>query len=392
MDGQEFVLYLLAKRFVSYLKFKDVGPEGPRQKKPYPQELLFRHKAILTDFVYLAGTFHAKLNNEISKPVSEQLYPKLKRELEVLKDFPPKNLRRICRTEFKILHKELGSAFRIQPRIMLFGHKRCERLVEAELEQDLSIVTHCDCGCCASRVQMDGDTASTSGQKNMSVENTGFREVANYGRSFVENNIPKAVAHNRSPYRNRRLNAQSARAYKVDLSRRMLLLIYRLGVKKWSADPKWTKSWNNSIYASAERDAYKSTMITPITFRHTELSDDVVIGLNLNRKSDGQAHKVLGYICVDHPEPGFFNKHRRLAIESLADCLAPYFAVMANVTTESHSVKKANRRLDETSQNVIKICDNNGNLLHWFKERRKQGASEDHRSTERRLRKNEDLL
>ena len=173
--------------------------------------------------------------------------------------------------------------------------------------------------------------------------NTGFRQVESTGSSFLLNDVPRAIFEGR--YENPRLRTQLVH----DLSSSELFR---------SADDltpvQWRSLWKGAEQPSGFSSAYKSTLIVPITLRNNysdpdfvKLLEEMTISTNYanQQQSREMDRAILGYLCFDHPDRGYFQQADEDIGYVVADWLSMFLMVRYAHTTLSTTFTGAQKWL-----------------------------------------------
>lgn len=173
-------------------------------------------------------------------------------------------------------------------------------------------------------------------KKSVSIsENTGFSDAASKGKYYLENNIPEAVC--RRGYKNPRLNPRNAADYKQPI-------VFQ--PRYWGEDKEWVKCWDvDTIAPSHPNTCYKSTLIVPMTLVNNPMSEEFYQNTGV-----GKAVKVdrliYGFLCLDHPNRGYFNDTDINVGYIFADLLSIYLITSDALVARSavyEDAKKFNR-------------------------------------------------
>lgn len=177
----------------------------------------------------------------------------------------------------------------------------------------------------------------------MIIENSGFQDVRDTGKSYICNDIPKKAAKDK--YYNPRLNNTGVREYLEDLEKS----------KKSDDHEKWIKCWQQLKHGEGKEErltpppaesCYKSTLIVPMTLLNNDMPEDFKEGFQVpegfgNENSEKDSRLIYGFLCCDHTERGYFKKEIDVKILYLfADLLSLYLINWFNYTHYSKTFRK----------------------------------------------------
>lgn len=164
-------------------------------------------------------------------------------------------------------------------------------------------------------------------------ENTGFLEVSNTARPFVCDDLMKLVysaIDNNEAYKNPRILSDAtnpiAKAFKLAYESRYNWSGEALAKISSSRSKELLKAWLDLWRAQSngkfqEQHCYASTCIYPITLADTNTSDAFKEEFYVNVP---QNH-VFAFLCIDHPDPHFFDSTAKTITQIVANLVVSYF-------------------------------------------------------------------
>ncbi len=232
----------------------------------------------VAEYEYLCSMFHKALRIELEK--SPPAPKRIAMKLAALETFSTRTLRKICYENFKFLHEYFDDRHQEPPRICLKSNRSPDDF-RPNSEKRIFTLARCD----ASLKDPGGHGCATN-------ENTGFDAISQYGRFYIEQNIPKAAKSN-PPYVNPRLITGAANNYKTAWRYRISNYFRARFNKKYAHDENWQNCWEMPTTQPAHRKAYKSTIIIPLTFwNNTDLEDSFLTGVGLFDEDDLNGDKA----------------------------------------------------------------------------------------------------
>lgn len=155
-------------------------------------------------------------------------------------------------------------------------------------------------------------------------ENTGFSEIHQTGKYYLNNNIPRTVKAGR--YVNKRLTSEALeRIQKIDGET----------IKKWDKE-EWNRwidrsGWLEEWYGIGENNdeiessGYCSTLIVPVTYMNTEISEESMRVLFPDQSYEDAKRTIWAFVCMDHTKVGYFDPEDIHMAYIIADWLTLYF-------------------------------------------------------------------
>lgn len=195
--------------------------------------------------------------------------------------------------------------------------------------------------------------SGNAGTKARTKENTGFLKVESSGLAWRNNNLEQ-LALSDECYLNPRINAEMIEIFKNSS------VIKAHGL----SDTQWRSCWKDIHDFADVNAAYRSTMIVPITLRNnsntpefiellrhkaskvlstqSNLSSNISESLQVNATLPYSVDRtIMGYLCFDHPEIGYFDQQDEDVAYVIADWLSLYFFSRHLATTLSESFNNA---------------------------------------------------
>lgn len=284
------------------------------------QLVTFIHKAVcynqgaLAQFFYLAAQKHKALKEGLLLDEKDNKGHQA-RYYELL-NFLNERLLEVSLNNFQFLRSYFSSRSEFFPRVCLKGN------FDVKSDTTATIVA----------LFRDNPVGYNS---NFSVEgNSGFKFVRDFGRYYLENDIPKATVN--GAYLNPRLRVSEVYT-EYKRSGRNLLHIKR----------EWDRFWNGPKQNPKDDPSrYKSTLIIPLTFWNNELSDSFKKAIRIEKFE----RAILGYLCFDHREVNYFDDKIDVAVGYIfADILSIYIFNRLVYTNISETYRK--------TTNVLKALD-----------------------------------
>lgn len=186
--------------------------------------------------------------------------------------------------------------------------------------------------------------------------NTGFEAVQASGRAFLAQDL--AALAMAGEYHNPRLNPEAVAQLAAEFGP------LRLQDISWQ---RWQACWQPTAGAEARgRDCYRSTLIVPLTLRNNLLDDALRERLRHDvpefKKDETWERAILGYLCFDHPMPGYFRAEDEHLGYIVADQLSLYVLCALSVTTLSKTYQAVSKLLAahaHTSSQQLPITEQN---------------------------------
>ena len=178
--------------------------------------------------------------------------------------------------------------------------------------------------------------------------NTGFMRVVETGKYYLNNDIARDAI--RKLYRNPRLSEAA-----LDQLRQQIDLDDLLTGRGLTAE-SWLNCWLDKDHAANPRRFYRSTVIIPMTLQNNNLSQEFMSLLGervASFRGEGYDRAILGFLCFDHPEAGYF--HRSLDVEIgylAADLMSMCLFVSVAFTALSKSYREAVREVSQNSEGL----------------------------------------
>ena len=190
--------------------------------------------------------------------------------------------------------------------------------------------------------------------------NTGFRQVESTGRSFLLNDVPRAVFEGR--YENPRLRKDLVNEFCASEA-------FRSGEDLTPF--QWRNLWKGAEKPDGFSSAYKSTLIIPITLRNNHadpefvqlLADMTKSTCNTRQKKPLEMDRaILGFLCFDHSDVNYFQQADEDIGYVVADWLSLFLMVRYAYTTLSTTFASATSLLEKQNDvrpdNLIKTIVN----------------------------------
>jgi hypothetical protein len=173
----------------------------------------------------------------------------------------------------------------------------------------------------------------------------GFRLTCDSGEAYCQNRLhDEFLAHR---YENPRLRASAAGVYSNSFYWHANRLFSRKIRKRQVVDEKWANCWTplpGKTDVSAE-DAYKSTLIVPMSLRTVNIERDLKDWLFGNNSQPGGNILNIGMLCIDcHDEDFFFEGLDKGVVTVFADLLSLFF-IYARLHTENSEVYKDAKKI-----------------------------------------------
>lgn len=306
------------------------------------------------EFSYLAHERHRELRElcerlrQITPSGSLSNSTELLERTKSLLSFVDLRFKSVALQNFELIREHYYGRSEVMPRVCIKGnwerHPRRQKTV-------------------APIIRDDGSTANDL--TYLTDDNTGFKEVIDEGRYYNNPDIARAALLRR--YRNPRLNelALAKLRGRLDLSS----IESGRGLK---AD-EWLKCWVDWKKDADPRRFYRSTLIVPMTLRNNNLSQEFRDQLSVRVpqfKITEYDRSILGFVCLDHPQAGFFNSDEDVALGYIvADQLSLYTFTRVVLTTLSSLFQQAMKDLSQGGLAALPP-----DFLTWMDELIKQAA------------------
>lgn len=171
--------------------------------------------------------------------------------------------------------------------------------------------------------------------------NSAFKRVVETGLWCLMNNLPngavKGVYHNpRFDYAAIERLRQSAPMQGEDFH---------------LTHSQWLSCWADHASSKDPRQFYQSTLVVPMTLRNNNLSRSFLDSLDSEWQARGLAKQydrtLVGFLCIDHVDQGFFNESDIEIAYVFADLLSVYLFKWIGLTMLSKTYKQARQHLSQ---------------------------------------------
>jgi hypothetical protein len=309
--------------------FADTKAASSARPLGVARSLVCYNQGAFLGYYYLGHEKHAELRKAMEPATNERgnqrasIRGDVRRCRRALDDFLNTGLRSAAEQSFKELQQHFAGRSATAPRICLKGASQASPN-----------------GHLISPIIRDATTHQYKGRSSFG-QNTGLDEVARTGQPYLCQDMAELAL--RGDYTNPRLSPE-----------RVEQLAARFNSTPEGRDNSitmadWQNCWTDSDIPGADPASfYRSTLIVPLTFRYSQL--DVQFAKRLGEKlpelspPGGWERAVLGFLCMDHVEPHFFQPQFDTDIGYvMADMLSLYVFTRLALTTLSNSYRDAQR-------------------------------------------------
>ncbi len=315
-------IFISWNKFESITKKLDIVSKEVDEQLSSKKALVITQKAVcfnqsaLIQYTYLMAEKHKALKDIYRDDQNNSL--EIEKRAKDLIYYLNTEFHKVVFRNFELLHSYFSERSKIKPRICLKGNFNTHH-------SDIVITVFRD-----SQVSYQSDYDIS--------ENTGFDEVANHGKYYLCNNIPKAVAV--GAYKNPRIDILKIKKTK-DISGRDKHL-----------QENWKTYWKDSQAIEDDRAFYKSTLIIPMTLWNSELSDEFRKKIKI--KNIGRT--IFGFLCIDHIEEDYFKDADIRTGYVFADLISNYVFQRSVYTDLSKTfgtiIKELGSKVDSTSSQM----------------------------------------
>lgn len=196
-------------------------------------------------------------------------------------------------------------------------------------------------------------------------DNSGFVFVAEHGRYFKCDDIPKYIAS--GDYHNARIHDTLAQTY---YEHKVMASATSSNNQALQVDEAWVKCWKSPQHDGTSTNlpdpasCYKSTIIIPMTLRNNTLAPLFLKRLGAETH-ERYSRTIFGYLCFDHVETHYFNDDIDIDVGYIfADIISRYMITRSIYTTLSTTYTHVMERLGDKQR--AQTSSNQERLRHEY--------------------------